>query len=562
MTIKTTIVSLRPNPFKTAIALLLLWVCLPLQTNSKISMNPDTGLALADSLGSIIGSRFHFHEDWEFTTVKSSDPLIMCEVALKYIPRRNYFLVKTVDKHRGSKIGKGDFVYYVTKASPPLLLDLKISRFPENEKEEKLLELCKDNFNSKNMEEILGKLEENWEHLHVDPLVETGSGLNSLKMIKIEEDDFDFEFLKNYSDRYNSFTNKFNKSVPIECKVPSAEEFKRMLKKEISLRMNKLKNQGLKNIINMYKSDNGGNEENRGDKMESKELNSKIATDNGKEQVESESDPEQENLKNLKFLESLENFFDSYMDEAKSAIFEDDNVELIISTISKLKDFQLFERVFKRMFMKVTNNFLMEDFMYNILQSLKENHCLENLKKEEAFHHAQSGFSNIVNKELNGMVKEAFKAKDIDLRMLGDEMMEKVLKKFKSDTAGEFELSEMEDILYWTGEDSEMTVEKALYLINYEVQNLFSFDLLSKVIFSLFEGGANELSDELTAHALMNPKYSKYKVIEKQDNRILVDMPKLVKHYLVWGEIESNYLSDRVTVPVFVAENESKSESE
>ena len=191
-------------------------------TNKSLVYNRAAGLAMARVDGVIVGSQYGFKENWSLITIHSpkDDSNAECVVQLRNTPNKPFYLVKTQNKHKNDKVGKGDMVYYVSPEDPVLLFNVKQyysdNRSPNDS-------ICNKDLNSTDHKEILQLLE-----AHFGLLSSLGDGmkgtiLNQLYMTKVDNDKFKIGFAANAIKNIDHFDTQIS------------ENDKQMLKKYLNL---------------------------------------------------------------------------------------------------------------------------------------------------------------------------------------------------------------------------------------------------------------------------------------------------------------------------------------
>lgn len=172
---------------------LLIWTGSPVTANS-MEYEPLSGLALAKTDGTIVGSKYAFKKNWTLKTSQEEGfPQVKCTVKLTYESDKSYFLVKTEGKHKGDAIGENDLAYLVSP-SKPLTLFSMIKMKQENDDKQHCL--CEKNFNSNNLDEILKIIEDNYEAFNVFDENAIGGKLDELYMTRVQEDGFNLDWIK------------------------------------------------------------------------------------------------------------------------------------------------------------------------------------------------------------------------------------------------------------------------------------------------------------------------------------------------------------------------------
>ena len=514
---------------------------------AEVHVNASPGFALADPLGSIIGSRFHFHLDkfWEFQTAESEDPLVMCHVTLKYFSDRPFFLVFGGNAHRGNKVKKDDLLLFVDKDKPLSFLDLRVPRFPETEDEQKLLGFCELGFNSKDLDEIKKMMKENWTLFQVQPSAEVGRGLNSFEMARVHEDDFDFEFFGVLNNNLSIFRLKrFYRDVPLHHDDLQEGQMQKALKQEVSRRLSQFKGTQLKGIIDLFKAETQG----YSDILQSQEAESqnKTTTDS----IKSPSDASKEDLKNLQFVDSLPKFFDTYLEQFNPNIFEEDTLDFFEECIELASD-AVVDLSFKSIFKKTSLTGGDLDFLIQMALLQGDQPDPKRLRPRELYQFVRRGIKQVYQKSIETKIKTTIEERTIDPVMLSDEMVARVLKKYSNSTSETLELAEMQSLAYWTGEDAGMTVEKVLYLLDYELQRLFDMDLLVDLIYSFLEKPINQVTELTSAGVLDTSKYWTLGLLKRVKDKVMLNVPLLMKHLTIWGEVKELSLLQRVSIPMF-----------
>jgi hypothetical protein len=217
--------------------------------NEQLVYNPKPGLSLANSDGKIVGHKYKFKDNWEFETISSDDPMVLCEVALSYSVEKGkkFYLVKYNEHKKGDFIKPKDFVYYVDYENPLVLTTIKVPRFGVGS-EMLLAEFCELNFNSTDQEEIKKFISENQNLFENEDISEHGHGLNTLQMVYVDEKDFpegqnfSYNWIKGALKNDDTLKNKFENDTRsfVDTKV-SDEDFKNNINKIVTSNMRNLK---------------------------------------------------------------------------------------------------------------------------------------------------------------------------------------------------------------------------------------------------------------------------------------------------------------------------------
>ena len=524
------------------LCILLVHVCTLSLVSGKVKFNNMPGLGMADSLGSVIGSRFHFQVNWSFNTVQSYDQFTMCHVTLRYSTKKSFFLVKGKDTHRGQKLAKGDLVYFVDPDKPVFLVDLRISRFPDSEEEARLLSFCEMDFNSKDLDEILGVMDRNWDLFQIQPPAEVGTNLNVLKMTRLVDDETDFEWVDKYSEaKWDLLDKLMNKIYSFDFRPSDDEQVGGLLKREIATRLRSFKQGPLKKMVRMFKEDLQKDAANTG-------TNLKLSLDEDDE-------------KRLKFAEKLDKVFDTLMTEFNPEILQEENIEYLEYLFRVLP-----LNFFDALKVEITKPEVEKPLNYDLLFELIENNHVDSrikpLKLENLSQYLKSAMGKMLKKAIKKTLIRFFEAREGSHQMafLGDEIMERVIKKFSRVMNEDFALDQMDDILYWVGEEAGMTIEKVLFLIGHEVRSRFNVNLLVDLFYGFCENSFMGFLDEMTFFATLIKKYGEMGILQKREGERVLDIPKLIKLLSIWRDFEDDRFTYDVVLPFFVRSTEDSEE--
>ena len=159
-----------------------------------------------------------------------------------------------------------------------------------------------------------------------------------------------------------------------------------------------------------------------------------------------------------------------------------------------------------------------------------------------------------MKKAITKTLQTCYDKREETTTFLGDEMVQRVLKIYTKITEEEISIKEMENILYWVGDDAGMTVEKVIYLVFHEVKHLLNLDLLVDFFYDLVEHSFLEYLEELSFDMTLVKVYKKLGLVKRVDGEgeWILDVLTLKRKLSVWREIEDEALTLKVALPVFV----------
>jgi len=215
---------------------------------SSIQYNKEPGLALARTNGILVGSRYGFKNNWKLKTTQepANVPEAECIVQLIYETDKSFFLVKTSGKHQGSSITPGDLVYFVSPEKPLILFDS--IQFKSEDRLEKD-SICALNLNSADLEEIKNMIGENYDLLNKSADNELSSRLNEIYMTRVEEEDFNLEWVQGAMNNDGAFWSQLLQENPdFDKKYLEYEEIKHQFALDLEAGIQK----SLKSINDKY----------------------------------------------------------------------------------------------------------------------------------------------------------------------------------------------------------------------------------------------------------------------------------------------------------------------